>query len=84
MAKRDSRAAKYTPLGEVYYSVDEWKRKKILAELRAIGVAYDSLRAYLVITPAYRAAGDIRDIIIANIPEAAPLFERPKPQPAES
>lgn len=71
------RKAKYTSLGEIFYSSEEWKRKKTISDLKNVGIPYTNLRAYLTTIPAYKAPGDFRDLVISNFPEAEPLFKRP-------
>lgn len=71
------RKAKYTSLGEIFYSAEEWKRKKTISDLKNAGIPYTNLRAYLTTIPAYKAQGDFRDLVLSNFPEAEPLFKRP-------
>jgi hypothetical protein len=75
-----NRRTEFTPLGQIFYDAPRWDRTRIIAECKAVGISYDSLRGYLVVTPAYHASAQLRDIVINVLPKAADCFLRPKPE----
>jgi hypothetical protein len=72
---------KYTPLGNVFYETEEWKRKKVLHELSSAGIPYTTARTYFTRVRGYKVPADVQRIILETIPEASNCFERPKPEP---
>lgn len=71
---------KYTPLGAHYYKKALlWQRIKIETELFAeLGFSKDSLRGYMVSTPANRIPEAVREIILRTMPDAGYCFKDPK------
>lgn len=72
--------SKYTPLGDLFYSAEEWKRKKILSETEVLGVPYTTLRSYLTRVKGFRVPADVQKVILDTLPEARACFERPAPE----
>ncbi|WP_019942596.1 hypothetical protein [Dyadobacter beijingensis] len=71
--------SKFTPLGEIFFEADAWKRAKINSEVLAeLGLKRSSVRAYMVSTPAYRMREDMKEIILRTLPEAAKCFTDPR------
>ena len=72
--------AKYTPLGDFFYSVEEWKRKKVFHELELAGIHYYTARTYFTRVAGFRVPADVQKIIMDTLPDAKDFFARPKPE----
>jgi hypothetical protein len=72
--------SKYTPLGELFYATEEWKRKKVLYECEKAGVPYPTIRTYFTRVKGFRVPADVQKIILDTLPEAADFFLRPQPE----
>ena len=70
------RRDEFTPLGNIYYKCAEpWQRRKIESEvLKELGLKRQSVRAYMVSTPAFRMRADMKEIILRTLPECEECF----------
>ncbi|CAG4992321.1 hypothetical protein DYBT9275_00939 [Dyadobacter sp. CECT 9275] len=67
-----------TPLGEVLFAQSEWRRMKIKADLLALGLSEGRWRGIHERVEAHLLPAYVRDVIVKELPQTAPLFEHPK------
>lgn len=73
-----------TPLGLLIEKAELWRRAKLKHDWEGAGLKYHVLRTYTLHRSISKMNDIQRSVILSNFPEAAPLFERPKPQPVKS
>ncbi|SEI39859.1 hypothetical protein SAMN05216327_101234 [Dyadobacter sp. SG02] len=69
---------KRPPVGTALSEIEDWRRRKIKAELKAVGFTEGQWKGLLANAEGYKVPAFVRDIIVKELPETAHLFNHPQ------